>query len=227
MFGYPTGVGALIARKDFLRKLKRPWFSGGTVDIVGFPRTVTESKVEWERFEEGTLNYTALIAIPAGLNLLNGLISGPTPMLPLRLGILHQWIHEALERIIHSNGAPVVKVLTPRRDPTGRNGAQMGYILSLTFHTPTGNHIRPTEVSNRAADMGISLRTGCMCNPGGAIGLLGLRDEMVRIWDTVTEYADIEKFFGEDVGVIRLSLGLVTNFRDVWEVERFVKGFAQ
>jgi selenocysteine lyase/cysteine desulfurase len=28
MFGYPTGVGALIAKKDFLAKLKRPWFSG-------------------------------------------------------------------------------------------------------------------------------------------------------------------------------------------------------
>jgi molybdenum cofactor sulfurtransferase len=28
MFGYPTGVGALIAKKSFLLKLKRPWFAG-------------------------------------------------------------------------------------------------------------------------------------------------------------------------------------------------------
>jgi selenocysteine lyase/cysteine desulfurase len=56
MFGYPTGVGALVARKDFLQKLNKPWFSGGTVEVVGFPSVVTESKVPWERFEEGTIN---------------------------------------------------------------------------------------------------------------------------------------------------------------------------
>ncbi|HIQ11754.1 MAG TPA: hypothetical protein EYH29_02680, partial [Caldilineales bacterium] len=31
MFGYPTGVGALIARREALRKLVRPWFGGGAV----------------------------------------------------------------------------------------------------------------------------------------------------------------------------------------------------
>ncbi|HEX6049415.1 MAG TPA: aminotransferase class V-fold PLP-dependent enzyme, partial [Gemmatimonadaceae bacterium] len=34
MFGYPTGVGALIARRDALAALERPWFSGGTVEFV-------------------------------------------------------------------------------------------------------------------------------------------------------------------------------------------------
>src|SRR5213075_2744513 len=33
MFGYPTGVGALIARVDALRKLQRPWFAGGTITV--------------------------------------------------------------------------------------------------------------------------------------------------------------------------------------------------
>lgn len=35
MFGYPTGVGALVAKNSFLRALRRPWFAGGTVDVVG------------------------------------------------------------------------------------------------------------------------------------------------------------------------------------------------
>ena len=37
MFGFPTGVGALIAKKSFLAQLKRPWFSGGNVDFVQVP----------------------------------------------------------------------------------------------------------------------------------------------------------------------------------------------
>ncbi|MEJ5240428.1 MAG: aminotransferase class V-fold PLP-dependent enzyme [Anaerolineales bacterium] len=32
IFGYPTSVGALIARKEALRKFRRPWFAGGTIN---------------------------------------------------------------------------------------------------------------------------------------------------------------------------------------------------
>src|SRR5439155_824095 len=32
MFGYPTGVGCLLARTHLLGTLRRPWFAGGTVN---------------------------------------------------------------------------------------------------------------------------------------------------------------------------------------------------
>ena len=34
IFGYPTGLGALIARKSALTKLHRPWFAGGTITVA-------------------------------------------------------------------------------------------------------------------------------------------------------------------------------------------------
>src|SRR5689334_22760304 len=34
LFGYPTGVGALVARRDALARLRRPWFSGGTIRVA-------------------------------------------------------------------------------------------------------------------------------------------------------------------------------------------------
>ena len=52
MFGYPTGVGALVARKDFLAKLRKPYFAGGTVEFVQVPGIVVhESESLYERFE--------------------------------------------------------------------------------------------------------------------------------------------------------------------------------
>jgi selenocysteine lyase/cysteine desulfurase len=52
MFGFPTGVGALIVKKSFLAQLKRPWFAGGTVDLVQVPGTiVTRAHEPHERFE--------------------------------------------------------------------------------------------------------------------------------------------------------------------------------
>jgi selenocysteine lyase/cysteine desulfurase len=34
MFGYPTGVGALIYRHEALGVLRRPWFAGGTITVA-------------------------------------------------------------------------------------------------------------------------------------------------------------------------------------------------
>ncbi len=34
IFGYPTGVGALLARPGALGKLRRPWFAGGTITVA-------------------------------------------------------------------------------------------------------------------------------------------------------------------------------------------------
>lgn len=52
MFGYPTGVGALIVKESFLATLKRPWFAGGTVDVVQVPGTlVTRAAKLHEQFE--------------------------------------------------------------------------------------------------------------------------------------------------------------------------------
>src|SRR2546421_2841236 len=33
IFGYPTGVGCLLARKGALAKLRRPWYAGGTITL--------------------------------------------------------------------------------------------------------------------------------------------------------------------------------------------------
>lgn len=55
MFGYPTGVGALVVKESFLAKLERPWFAGGTVDIVQVPGTVVTRAVKLhEQFEVST-----------------------------------------------------------------------------------------------------------------------------------------------------------------------------
>ena len=58
MFGYPNGIGALIAKTSFLRRLKRPWFSGGSVSLVQAPGTAfTRAERLAERFEVRAVVY--------------------------------------------------------------------------------------------------------------------------------------------------------------------------
>lgn len=52
MFGFPTGVGALVVKEEFLSSLQRPWFAGGTVDVVQVPGSiVTMADDVREQFE--------------------------------------------------------------------------------------------------------------------------------------------------------------------------------
>lgn len=55
MFGFPTGVGALVVKEEFLSSLQRPWFAGGTVDVVQVPGSiVTMAEDVREQFEVST-----------------------------------------------------------------------------------------------------------------------------------------------------------------------------
>ena len=68
----------------------------------------------------------------------------------------------------------------------------------------------------------ISLRTGCMCNPGGAAAILGVQAEMEKFSPGIT-YGDFESIVGRELGVVRLSLGLASDFSDVHRMLRFVR----
>ena len=67
MFGYPTGVGALLARREALAKLHRPWFAGGTITVAsvqGDKYYLTEGA---SAFEDGTIDYLNIPAVEIGL----------------------------------------------------------------------------------------------------------------------------------------------------------------
>lgn len=80
-------------------------------------------------------------------------------------------------------------------------------------------------VEHAATSMNISLRTGCMCNPGGAAALLGLRDDMELLYPGVTMKA-FESHVGHELGVVRISLGLASNFHDVYRILKFAGALA-
>ncbi|KAG6856750.1 hypothetical protein H0H87_001094 [Tephrocybe sp. NHM501043] len=228
MFGFPTGVGALIVKKSFLAQLNRPWFAGGTVDVVQVPGTiVTRAHEPHEQFEDGTINYLTLPAITDGLQFLSAYL----PFLPLRLSSLLHYLINSLSLLRHdATGKPVVRILS--RVPTRRlrsvgDQTETGSMVSLIFlsgltvpHQPTGDMIPNSFIEYSASKQFISLRTGCMCNPGAAAAILGIQEDMSKLYPGVT-LKDFERAVGRELGVVRISLGLASNFQDVWKVIRF------
>ncbi|KAH7912733.1 pyridoxal phosphate-dependent transferase [Hygrophoropsis aurantiaca] len=226
MFGYPTGVGALVVKESFLQQLERPWFAGGTVDIVQVPGPIiTRTARLHEQFEDGTINYLTLPAVTDGLRFLSAYL----PFLPLRLSCLLHFLTTSILRLRHdSTGTPVVKILSKlpsRRLRSVGEQADTGSIISLVFLSPSGQMMPNSFIEYVAVSQSISLRTGCMCNPGGAAALLGIESDMDRLYPGVT-LKDFEAAVGRELGVVRISLGLASTFQDVWKVIRFVATIA-
>jgi len=75
-------------------------------------------------------------------------------------------------------------------------------------------------VEYAASTRHISLRAGCMCNPAA---MLGPEEQglMQQLLPGVT-LQDVTEMLGREVGVVRISLGLASNFQDVWKVVQFV-----
>ena len=94
-----------------------------------------------------------------------------------------------------------------------------GYVIACTFLSPTGDALPLPFVSHNAAASNISLRTGCACNPGGAAALLGMQAQMACIEELITRVG-----WKDEVGVVRLSLGVGNDFEDVWKVVQWAKG---
>ena len=157
MFGWPTGVGCLLARRDALAKLKRPWFSGGTIVAAFVQRQYYQSAPGAAHFEDGTVNYLNLPAVEIGLRLLDrpGIDAIHARVRALGAGLL-----DVLGSLSHSDGSPAATTYGPRESK--RRGAT----IAFNFLHPNGRVVDERYVDRVAARHRISLRTGCFCNPG-------------------------------------------------------------
>ena len=217
MFGYPTGVGGLLVRNESLPKLSRPWFAGGTVNFATVHRQTHILAPREAGFEDGTLNYLAIPAVTIGLE---HLASIGMDAIETRVRCLTGWLLDRLVELRHSNGRPMVRIYGPITT-TMRGG-----IVTLNFYDPEGHLLDYRRVEELAGREGISLRTGCFCNPGPGEIAEGITDEDIDAALESTADLTLPRFLqvithrgGKSAGAIRVSFGIASNLSDV---ERFV-----
>ncbi|MFV0318184.1 MAG: aminotransferase class V-fold PLP-dependent enzyme, partial [Microthrixaceae bacterium] len=225
MFGFPTGVGALIARHDALAELSRPWFAGGTISMVSVSADAHRLVPGHVGFEDGTLNFASIPAVRDGLELVG------------RVGIesIHERVLSATRYLLgsfaelrHGNGEPLVKVLGPS-DPQceGRGGT-----IAFNLYDPHGTMIHDRAVTDAASREGISLRSGCFCNPGCGEAARGLgATDMAPFFQRADppDFCDLDdamwELHGWGASALRASVGWATDEADLMALLRFLAGF--
>lgn len=222
IFGYPTGVGCLLAKKSALRKLQRPWFAGGTISVTSVQGEGWHFLIDGEPgFEDGTVNYLNLPAVEIGLRHIDNI---GIDLIHNRVTCLTGWLLEQMTAIKHSNGAPMVQIYGPT------NLDQRGGTISFSLDDPDGKRLDYRSVEGLANQANISLRTGCFCNPGtGEIVHELTKAEMAQVFSQATPMS-FEHFFdwasrvhGRSPSTIRISLGIASNFADVYRFMGFLE----
>lgn len=209
VFGYPTGAGCLVARREALARLERPWFAGGTIQaasVTGDWYRLAEGEAA---FEDGTLNYLSIPDVEVGLRWLSAI---GVETVHTRVRCLTGWLLERLTAARHSTGMPLVRVYGPTTT-RARGGT-----VAFNFLDPAGLVVDERVVARDAAAYRISLRTGCFCNPGAGEAAFDLNREALTSTRlrTATSLDGLLNTIGmPSGGAIRVSLGLVSNLADV------------
>ncbi|KAG2761835.1 Molybdenum cofactor sulfurase [Phytophthora cactorum] len=219
IFGYPTGLGALIVRKAALPSLRREYQGGGTVQSIlagrnhAVPRGLDGSEDASSRFADGTQSFLSILALRHGIEQVEKLgmanISAHT-------AALRALLVDKLPGLKHWNGRPVCEIYGKT------DSEQQGPIVTCNYIRSDGSYVGYSEVHKLAEIHNIHLRTGCFCNPGACQHYLGLKesDLMSNIAAGHVCGDDIDVVNGLPTGAVRLSLGYMTTFEDI---EAFVE----
>jgi selenocysteine lyase/cysteine desulfurase len=205
-------VGALLARKNELGELHRPWFAGGTVRFVSAQNPVVLPHVTGRAFEDGTPNYLGIAAAAAGLDFVSGI---GIERIQRHVMELAATLIDRLQGLSHGNGAPLARVYGPQ------NLERRGGTVAFNLLDPSGELVDFRVVEQRANEAGISIRTGFFCNPGAAEFAFDYHDEEAfRCIQTLTpETFTLQQFsdcMGDQaVGAVRASLGIASNLADL------------
>jgi molybdenum cofactor sulfurtransferase len=220
IFGYPTGLGCLLIHQDAFAKLQKPWFAGGTVDIVSVASPNRFLTHGHERFEDGTISYTGIPAITLGLRYIEsiGMIK-----INARVRSLIEYLTHQLRQIKHQNGKSVVRLFGPETfEHRGGN-------IIMNFFDPKERIYPYYNVEKISNEKMISIRAGCFCNPGIDELNHSITDEQMAQYfmsHSVWNRDEMMDFVGKMRGAIRVSVGIATTQHDLDRFLDFVRALA-
>ncbi|MBO1330147.1 aminotransferase class V-fold PLP-dependent enzyme [Streptomyces sp. VRA16 Mangrove soil] len=216
VFGYPSGVGSLVARREALAALGRPWFAGGTIQVVS-------AQARWHRmaqapaaFEDGTPDFHAVPQIATGLDWYDAI---GADRIADHVTALTGQLLRGLRALRHRDGRPLIRVYGPR------GTENRGGTVALNVLDRSGRIVDERIVARECSAAGISVRTGCFCNPGAGEEAFAIAPRLLRRTGSGRDRAAtidgyIRRLGLPSGGAVRVSPG-VANVRS--DIDRFLE----
>lgn len=225
IFGYPSGLGALIVSNRGAKQLKKKYYGGGTVKVVLTRENwhVNRDSIH-EKFEDGTVAYLSIISLQSCFKYMENLLGTSfIERISRHVFNLGKYLYEQLRNLKHHNQQPVALLY---QDTNFDDNDTQGGIVNFNLMHDDGAFIGYGEFSCMASLHNFTLRAGCFCNPGSCQTHLKLTNE-----DVMTNYnsgrvcgsSDYDLINGRPTGSIRISFGYMNAKDEIDEFIEFIK----
>uniref|UniRef100_A0A2A4J3D5 Molybdenum cofactor sulfurase n=1 Tax=Heliothis virescens TaxID=7102 RepID=A0A2A4J3D5_HELVI len=221
IFGYPTGLGAVLIKNSSSHVLcQKKYFGGGTVDFVLSTEDVhVKRKDLYERFEDGTIPFLSVLALKHCFDTMHRLIPKAIhddlmETISYHTYYLAKDLYNQLHDLRHINGN---KAAVTYMDSDFSDIRKQGGIVTFNLLRDDGSYIGFVEFQHMADLFNISVRTGCFCNSGSCQRHLGATNkELKEMFKSGHVCGDeIDLIDGRPTGAIRASFGFFNTFHDV------------
>lgn len=221
IFGYPTGLGALLVSKRGIEQLDKKYYGGGTVKIA-LTRENWHSKRDLihEKFEDGTISYLSIISLQSCFKFMENLLGANfIERISQHVFNLGRYLYSKLKILKHSNQQPVACLY---HDTNFNDIEAQGGIVNFNLQHDDGSYVGFAEFSCIASLHNFIIRTGCFCNPGSCQTYLKLsNDKLMAHFEAGHVCGDENDLFnGVPTGSIRLSFGYMNTSN---EIDKFVE----
>ena len=176
-----------------------------------------------ERLEDGTLPFHSIIALDAALDTHTRLY-GSMANISAHTRFLAKRVYDRLSSLTHFNDSRMSNLSA---SSTFGNTDTQGPIIAFNLRNSQGDFVPKTEVEKLATVQNLQLRSGSVCNPGGTASTLGWTGpELRRHYSTGLRCGDSHDVIGgRPTGILRVSIGAMTNMKDIDSLINFVEEF--
>ncbi|KAM6453415.1 molybdenum cofactor sulfurase isoform 2-T2 [Liasis olivaceus] len=221
IFGFPTGLGALLVKNEIASCLRKTYFGGGTAaaylaeeDFYSPRQSVAE------RFEDGTVSFLDIIALKHGFDALEKLTGGMENIKQHTFALAHH-TYTVLSTLKYDNGAPLVHIYS---DTDFSSSDSQGPIINFNVLDENGDIIGYSQVDKLAGLYNIHMRTGCFCNIGACQQHLGISHDDIKKNLQAGHVCgdDVDVIKGHPTGSVRISFGYMSTFEDAQAFLKFI-----
>lgn len=217
IFGYPSGLGALIIRRDSSNLLNKKYYGGGAIQMASAEIDYSIPKFELhDKFEDGTIDFYGISALKHGFDYISR-VGGMKIIQQYTCGLTHYLVNKMI-KLKHKTGILLCNTYGRHLENSVNNNLDIqGAVITFNLNWNNGEVIGFNLVSKLAELNNIIIRTGCFCNVGACSDNLKLTPEVtLKNFELGRNCGDnsIDIINGLTTGAIRVSLGASSNISD-------------
>lgn len=232
LFGFPTGLGALLVSVRGSDALKKTYFGGGTVSAYSSDTNFHVFRPALQdRYKDGTPPFLEILSLRYGFEMLAKLTVTPNKLTMDLVGqhtfCLAHFVYHKLKGLRHYNGQEACRLYS---DTGHKTSSDQGPIINFNILRSNGDYVGYSEVSSLAAIYNIHLRTGCFCNVGACQHFLKLTSAQLESNLKAGHVCgdEIDLIDGRPTGSVRISFGYMSDLSDAKRFISFIEeGFIE